>query len=130
MIRFIVKDELFDNKINVIIGPIEDYRKFVKRKWKDTDTTKPTENTGAAFVEYYCKNYILWFNGIPKPSVFVHETFHATITILSNLGIPCTAENSEVGAYYVSWLLDQIQIKLSKIITKMEKHKKNNAVVA
>jgi hypothetical protein len=92
-------------------GPLQNaIDKYAKRIEEDSWTVQG--NPKAHFAAYRNKrNGVIWFESKPKSLAFVaHECFHATMYVFERLDMKGpTEETEEVFAYYLEWLVDNIQ---------------------
>ncbi len=119
---FNIKDEIFLQQIQVLICSREDKNEFLIKKY-DLDDSENELATGTTFKGVDNNNariYILWIQtdkfkfDLYHIDTLLHEIVHIVEFILDEQGIE--DRNSEVRAYYTSWLFRKISKKILKYI--------------
>ncbi len=54
----------------------------------------------------------IWFPARPSHRTVAHEAFHATFYVLSAKGLTLTPDSEEAFAYYLDWLIGEIEARV------------------
>lgn len=116
-----IRIELYKRDITVFIGSHEEFKEWIKKcdfpeTW-NTIITKILKSDDNAEASYWYNdidgNGIIELHYHPKSpkevAVAAHECLHATIKVLSFVGIPCFEnEANEAYTYFLEYILQQV----------------------
>lgn len=116
-----IRIELYKRDITVFIGPHEEFKEWIKKcvfpeDW-NTIITQILESDDNAEASYWYNdvngNGIIELHYHPKSpeeiGIAAHECLHATMRVLSFIGIPCFEnEANEPYTYLLEYILEQV----------------------
>ena len=116
-----IRIELYKRDITVFIGSHEEFKEWIKtcdysKTWNNTITQilESDDNSEASYWHNYIDgNGIIELHYHPKSpkeiAIAAHECLHATMRVLSFIGIPCFEnEANEPYTYLLEYILEQV----------------------
>jgi len=117
---FIVKDNIYNFDLIIIIGDEEFYHKHLKNKYK-LDMGKQQKNKGGeSFVMKYNDKIgsVVWMPRLNFTSVnygiLGHELLHIALNVMQKIGFKFNYNNTEPLNYYFEYLMTETLWKLVK----------------
>jgi hypothetical protein len=122
---FSIKDEIFNVSLFIYIGERKETEKLITKKHKIDPPLLLSEEYAGCSMELKADDgshiFLIWVLN-EDAEFLVHESFHSVCRILENRELKLNTETEELYAYYLGYIIKNIQQHLEK------RHKNDNQI--
>lgn len=117
MKRVVIKDNVFETKIEVYLCTRQQFNNIARRRgWKEEDESDTTGSMQSHYGEGQSR-YVVWVssqaNNSEMLNIVAHELVHLTMRRFKDMNVQVNLKNDEVFAYFYASILQRIMKKLS-----------------